>query len=142
MVETTAVANINMAMLDRAESDSGSASVMSCIHTLKIYNPAPGEIADPEKAGKFKIKEANTWEEVFLEWDIRFNVLSISYSWSWGIYPTHPDGTISDEEVVFSSSEFGKYEKRTDAIGLSMKWKSYAFYTKGEFETMIKSILW
>ena len=139
MVETTAVANINMAMLDRAESDSGSASVMSCIHTLKIYNPAPGEIADPEKAGKFKIKEANTWEEVFLEWDIRFNVLSISYSWSWGIYPTHPDGTISDEEVVFSSSEFGKYEKRTDAIGLSMKWKSYAFYTKGEFETMIKT---
>ena len=56
-----------MAMLDRAESDSGSSSVMSCLHTLKIYNPAPGTDADPEKAGKFKLKEANTGEEKLLE---------------------------------------------------------------------------
>lgn len=128
-----------MAMLDRAEQDSGTSSVMSCIHTLKIYNPAPGDIPDPEKAGKFKLKEANTGDEKLLEWEIKFNVLSIAYNWTGGIYPTHPDGSISDEEVVFSSSEFGKYEKRTDVIGLSVKGKAYAFFTKGEFETMIKT---
>jgi len=128
-----------MAMMDRAESDSGISSVMSCLHTLKIYNPAPGDIPDPEKAGKFKLKEAVTGDEKLLEWEIKFNVLSIAYNWTGGIYPTHPDGSISDEEVVFSSSEFGKYEKRTDIIGLSVKGKAYAFFTKGEFETMIKT---
>lgn len=128
-----------MAMMDRAEQDSGTSSVMSCLHTLKIYNPAPGDIADPEKAGKFKLKEANTGEEKLLEWEIKFNVLSIAYNWTGGIYPTHADGSISDEEVVFSSSEFGKYEKRTDPLGLSVKGKAYAFFTKGEFETMIKT---
>ena len=56
-----------MAMMDRAESDSGTSSVMSCLHTLKIYNPAPGDIADPEKAGKFKLKEAVTGDEKLLE---------------------------------------------------------------------------
>jgi hypothetical protein len=128
-----------MAMMDRAEQESGWSSVMSQIHTLKIYNPAPGDLADPEKAGKFKLKEAVTGDEKYLEWEIKFNVLSIAYSWTGGIYPTHPDGSISDEEVVFSSSEFGKYEKRIDPIGLSVKGKAYAFYTKGEFETMIKT---
>ena len=66
-----------MAMLDRAESDSGTSSVMSCLHTLKIYNPAPGAFADPEKAGKFKLKEAVTGEEALLTGGIHFNVLSI-----------------------------------------------------------------
>lgn len=40
---------------------------MSQIHTLKIYNPAPGDLADPEKAGKFKLKEAVTGDEKYLE---------------------------------------------------------------------------
>ena len=56
-----------MAMMDRAESDSGASSVMSCLHTLKIYNPAPGDIADPEKAGKFKLKEAVTGDEKLID---------------------------------------------------------------------------
>lgn len=128
-----------MAMLDRAETDSGTSSVMNCLHTLKIYNPAPNTVADPEKAWKFKLKEANTGEEVLLEGDIKFNVLSVSYNWNGGIYPVKPNGEIADEEVFFSSSDFGKFEKRTDAIGLAVKGKAYAFFTKGEFETMIKT---
>lgn len=128
-----------MAMLDRAEADSGTSSVMSCLHTLKIYNPAPNTPVDPEKAWKFKLKEANTGEEIFLEGDIKFNVLSVSYNFTGNIYPIKPNGEISDEEVNFSSSEFGKYEKKTDVIGISAKWKPWAFFSKGEFEEMIKS---
>ncbi len=66
-------------------------------------------------------------------------MLSISYNWSGDIYPTGPDGSISDEEVKFTSSEFGKYEKRTDPIGIFAKKYGAMFYTKSEFEAMIKS---
>ncbi len=56
-----------MAMMDRAETESATSSVMSCLHTLKIYNPTPGDMADPEKAGKFKLKEAVTGDEKFID---------------------------------------------------------------------------
>ena len=139
MPETTAVATVNMAMLDRAEADSGTSSVMDQIHTLKIYNPAPGEPAEADKAGKFKLVQANTREEVYLEGDIKFNVLGIAYNYTGKIYPVLPNGEIADEEVFFTTSEFGKFDKKVDPIGLATKGKGYAFFAKGEFEAMIKA---
>lgn len=135
---TTAVATVNMAMLDRAEADSSSASVMSCIHKLKIYNPAPGTDADPAKANKYILIEANTGNEILLEGEINFTPLAIGYQYTGKIYPTLEDWSISDDEVSFNSSEFGKFDKKIDTIGISAKGKPWAFFTKGEFEKMIK----
>lgn len=137
--KTTAVATVNMAMLDRAEAESSVDSVMSSIHSLRVYNPAPGTPADPEFAGKFRFIEANTGNESAMEWPLSFTPLSITYSYSGKIYPRDADGNVADKDVFFTTSEFGKFTKRTDTIWLSTKGKGYAFFDKEGFEGMIKS---
>jgi len=145
VAETTALQNVNMAMLDRAvEEGSGSESVLSVLDSVKVYNPAPNTPAEPDKAGKIKIKLAGTVDaggdkEVYIDGPLTFTPLSIVFTISGSIYPRLENGELSADEYFFYTSEFHKFTKRTDTIGLACKGKPIGFYTKAEFEQMLKT---
>jgi len=135
-----AVATVNTAMLDKAvASDNGIKSVMDNIHTIKVYNPRIGEPIDESKAWKFKIKLANTWEEVYTDKDIMFNPLNVSYFWSGSVYPVLDNWSFAEEKIFFTTNEFWKYAKKVDTIGLVAKGKVVWFFTKEDFEKMIRT---
>lgn len=59
--ENTAVAApLPASMFNRWEGQAQKENVMQSIHSLKIYNPAPGKSPDPELAGKLMIKNGQT----------------------------------------------------------------------------------
>lgn len=141
---TTAVANVNMGMLDRAEQDqvgTGISNVMDEIYTLKVYNPRIGDEADPEKAGKFVVVKPNSKEEELFEGTVRINPLDIKFFYAGSLYQVDKDGKQGDNKVFFSTNEFGKFSKKSDTIGLSANSKGIGFFTKGDFEKMIKTPL-
>lgn len=141
MPETTQeVATINMDMLDRAlKTEGGTESVMNMLHNFKVYNPKMGTDIDPDKAGKFRIIESVTGNELFLDGPFKFNPLNVAFFHSGSIYPLMDNGTYADEKVFFFTNEFGKFAKKTDTVGLAAKNKAIGFFQKGEFENMIKS---
>jgi len=113
----TELATVDLDMLDRAESESGgSASVMSGIINLKIYNPKIGEDAEANKSNKFKVTEPGKMEPIFEEGPFTFNPLDIAYAYSGAVYPIMENGTYASDKVFFSTSEFGKFAKKTDVI--------------------------
>lgn len=67
----TAVTTINQNMLEREVTTdfASEPTLLNNIHRVYIYNPnyQKGETMDPNKQGKFKIKVAVTWEEVFID---------------------------------------------------------------------------
>lgn len=139
---TTAVANVNVASLNRAveESSGGSASPMTKLHTVKIYNPEPGKPADPVKDGKFVIKLADNKGEALVEGPLCFSPLSITAFYSGSLYPIDPvTMQRSDDKVFFYTNEFSRFAKKTDTIGLASKGKAIGFFEKGLFEQMIKA---
>ena len=144
-MSTTELQNINLAMLDMAvtEDTAGYQSVMSALSTVKIYNPAPNEKADPAKAGKIRIKlsgtpEAGGGKEVYVDGPLIFTPLSIQFVYNGQIFP-RIDGRVADEEAFFTTSEFHKYTKKTDIIGLAAKGQVIGFFEKGQFEQMIRT---
>lgn len=140
MSDTQAVATMNMDMLDRAtKSDGATSSVMDMLHNFKVYNPKIGSEPEAEKAGKFRIVESVTKDELFLEGPFTFNVLNVSYFYSGSIYPLMENGTYADDKVFFFTNEFSKFAKKTDTVGLAAKNKAIGYFQKGEFENMIKS---
>ncbi len=145
VAENTALQNINFDMLDRAvQEDNSFESVLSSLNTIKVYNPAPNEKADPEKAGKIKVKlvasvDAGGEREIYIDGPLTFTPLSIVFTLSGSIYPRFADGTLSDEEYYFYTSEFHKFTKRTDTIGLATKGQALGFFTKNAFEEMIRT---
>lgn len=136
-----ALATVNMDMLNRAvQEDTGSgSSVMDKIHTVKIYNPKPGDAADPAYDGMFIIKPAGGGEQEVVEGPVMFNPISVTFFHSGEIYPIDQDGIMSDDKIFFTTSEFNKFTKKTDVIGLAAKGKGVGFFTKGDFEEMIRS---
>lgn len=139
MTKAKAMVATNTSMLDKASKEAGFESVMDVIHNFKVYNPRIWEPVDESKANKFKLVEANTKTELYLDWKFTFNPLSVSYFYSWNIFPILDNWDYSQDKVFFSTNEFGKYTKKTDTIWLSAWWKLIWFFTKWEFEEMIKS---
>lgn len=141
----TSVQNINLAMLDMAVSEDTSSfsSVLSGLDTIKIYNPAPNELPDSEKAGKIRIRlggtaDAGGQRDVYVDGPLYFTPLSIQMQYTGNIFP-RVNGIVSDEQVYFYTSEFHKFTKRTDVIGLAAKGQPLGFFAKGAFEEMIRT---
>lgn len=138
---TQAVATVDMSMLDAAEQNAGFSDPFDDIHTIKVYNPKIGDPIDEAKAFSFTVKEAvtgtvNQWRDI-----VTFNPIKVSYVWSGSIYPIDEKGVTAKEKVFFTTSEFGKFTKKTDVIGLSTGGKCIASFTKGDFEAFIKTPL-
>ena len=138
---TKEVAVIDTRMLDAAVSSGGAgySSVMDDIHTVKIYNPPIGENPDPAQALTFKVKTAVSGEETNWNETFSFNPVKVNYFYSGSIYPIDENGLTSDDKVFFTTSEFGKFAKKTDTIGLSANGQPVGFFTKGDFEAMIRT---
>lgn len=136
----TALATVDLSMLDRAlESEGHTGSVMDILHSFKIYNAKVGDKPEADKAGKFKIKESGTGTEIYSEGSFTFNPLNVSYFYSGSIYPILADGTYAEKKVFFFTNEFSKFAKKSDTVGLAANNKGVGFFTKGDFEEMIKS---
>lgn len=142
---STGVQNINLAMLDMAltEDTSSYSSVFSGLDVIKVYNPAPNELPDMQKAGKIRIKlggtaDAGGQKEVYVDGPLYFTPLSIQMQYTGNIFP-RVNGVVSDEQVYFYTSEFHKFTKRTDVIGLAAKGQPLGFFAKGAFEEMIRT---
>lgn len=136
------VTEINLDMLDRAEeeaSQGGTGNIMSTIHNLKVYNPKLNTPIEEDKANKFKIVEANKSEELFIEGELVFNPLDVAYAYSGAVFPLLENGTYADTKVFFSTSEFGKFAKKTDVIGFSANNKGFGFFEKAQLENMLKT---
>lgn len=140
MTESQAVATVNLDMLDRAvEENVGTSNVMDSIHNFKIYNPKIGDDVDQDKANKFRILEAGKQEPVFEEGPFTFNPLDIAYAYSGAVYPLLENGTYADTKVFFSTSEFGKFAKKTDVLGFSANSKGIGFFEKAQLELMLRT---
>lgn len=137
----TSVSAVNVGMLQRAvATDSvGGSSVMDKIGTLKIYNPKPGTAADPALAGSFLYKALGQTEFSPLQGPLVFNPLSVTFFYAGEVYPIDDNGNVSDDKIFFTTSEFGKYTKKTDTIGLAAGGKKVGFFTKEGFESMIRT---
>lgn len=135
--ETTAVATVDLGMLDAAVEEGGFRDPMNDIHTIKVYNPQIGTPVDETKAFTFAVKEGLTGDRTNWRDVITFNPIKVAYVWSGSIYPILEDGTTAKDKVFFSTSEFGKFAKKTDVIGLTANGKLVGSFTKGDFEALI-----
>lgn len=138
---TQAVATVDLSMLDAAEQAGGFSDPFDDIHTIKVYNPKIGDPVDETKAFTFTVKEAvtgtvNQWRDI-----VTFNPIKVSFVWSGSIYPIDEKGQAAKDKVFFSTSEFGKFAKKTDAIGLTANGKLVGSFLKGEFESFIRTPL-
>jgi len=136
---TTAVAMPDMSMLENSGWSQATESVMAQIHTLKVYNPAPWKEPDPEKAGKFQIKEASTGEVKFIEWPISYNILSILEVFSGQCYPVDNSWFTANEAVYFTTNEYSRFTSKEQPIGLRWGRNILWFFDKQGFQAMIKS---
>jgi len=84
---TTDILKIDSEMLNRTDSISETKytpSIMDTIHKVYIYNPnySNWEVMDESKKWKFKVKEANTWNEVYID-SFKFWLIDLVKVMSW-----------------------------------------------------------
>lgn len=147
----TAMTTIDESMLNRW-AGSMSTSVMDSIHKIKIYNanafskdPKEKEI-DPEKAGKFRIVEAWTWEIKYIDSWFKVDILSVCKVKSGSVFilnefwETVKDDKWQSKKWFFMTNEHSVYTRKTDTLWFKqLGWKVLWFYPKAELEEMLKS---
>lgn len=135
---STAMANINMSMLDSAvESDVSHVSVLDKLNCLRVYNPKPGTDAEADKTHKFYLKSPDG-KESYIDGPLNITVFSILYTTQGEVYFRDKDGKVRDEKNFITTSEYNRFTKRDDTIGVSSKGSVLGFYKKWEFEEMIR----
>ena len=138
---TTALTNVSIAMLTNAveeDSQHGVTSIMDQIATVKVYNPAPNEDADPAKDGKFIITPANWGEPEIVEGPLNVTFFHVSYVLQGKIY-FRDNGKVRDTHNFVTSSEFGRYTKRIELLSLATKGKCILTLPKEDLEKFIRN---
>lgn len=135
---STAVANINLSMLDSAvENDVSHVSVLDKLNCLRVYNPKPGTDVEPEKANKFFLKTTDGKEE-YIEGPLNVTIFSILYTTQGEVYFRDKDGKVREDKNFITTSEYNRFTKKDDTVGVASQGKVLGFYRKGEFEEMIR----
>lgn len=119
---TKTMTKIDPAMLGRENVLGSVESVYDAFHKVYLYNPWRWQEMDPEKAGKFRIREANSENDIFVD-SIDFNLLETA--------------KVRSGKVVFKD-EFG------DAM-MDSKWEPLSkYYYSNEYPTICsnETVVW
>lgn len=140
------IAVFNDSMFGRAESESRVQSVMNSVHEIKAYNANLKDwIIDPNLAWKFRIKLAHTWDLDYIDWNFKFNPLSICKVKSWIVYMLNDfwdviiDESGKEKKSMFYTNEFDIYTKKTWILWFKWNGKVVWYYFKEDLEKMLKS---
>lgn len=152
MTNSTEVAVVNTAMLDRGSSFEKEPSVMDNIHKIKIYNantfssdPKDHEV-DESLVGKFRLIEAWTWEIKYIDWWFKADILSVCKVKSGNVFVLDEFGDpVKDEngkskKWFFFTNEHSVYTKKTDMLWFKQMWQSSLwFFVKQYLEEMLRT---
>lgn len=152
MTNSTEVAVVNTAMLDRGSSFEREPSVMDSIHKIKIYNantfssdPKDHEV-DESLVGKYRLVEAGTWEIKYIDSWFKADILAVCKVKSGNVFvldefgdPVKDDNGKS-KRAFFFTNEHSVYTRKTDMLWFKQMGQSpLGFYIKQDLEEMLRT---